>query len=134
MPPGGLLWTWVRLPSPPPDFDAAKTDGHVPSVSPHGRPAVIHSGPFAYSGTYRQEHVRRGGGMAGTRWGLEPAEWAAAKESLRGLLRQVARSRSTVTYAEAANVAFEGRFSARSGALDGPSRRRGRRGGACASA
>ena len=55
--------------------------------------------------------------MAGTRWGLEPAEWAAAKESLRGLLQHVARSRSTVTYAEAANVAFEGRFSARSGAL-----------------
>ena len=55
--------------------------------------------------------------MTGTRWGLEPAEWAAARESLRGLLRHVARSRSTVTYAEAANVAFEGRFSARSGAL-----------------
>jgi len=55
--------------------------------------------------------------MVGTRWGLEPAEWAAAKESLRGLLLHVARSRSTVTYAEAANVAFEGRFSARSGAL-----------------
>lgn len=55
--------------------------------------------------------------MTLTRWGLEPAEWAAAKESLRGLLQHAARSRSTVTYAEAANVAFEGRFSPRSGAL-----------------
>ncbi len=52
-----------------------------------------------------------------SRWGLEPARWMAAKESLRELLRDAARSGTTVTYGEAAAVAFEGRFSARSGAL-----------------
>ena len=55
--------------------------------------------------------------MTVRRWGLDPAEWAAAKESLRGLLRRAAATGSTVTYGEAAAVAFEGRFSARSGAL-----------------
>jgi len=55
--------------------------------------------------------------VATGRWGLDSAEWAAAKESLRGLLHHAARAGSTVTYGEAAAVAFEGRFSARSGAL-----------------
>ena len=53
----------------------------------------------------------------GRRWGLEQGEWAVAKESLRALLQDYARSGSTVTYGEAARVAFGGRFSARSGAL-----------------
>lgn len=51
------------------------------------------------------------------RWGLDPAEWQAARERLSGLLADVASRRSTVTYGEAARVAFGGRFSARSGAL-----------------
>jgi len=51
------------------------------------------------------------------RWGLEPAEWDEAKESLRQLVAGAAARRCTVTYGEAARVAFGGRFSARSGAL-----------------
>jgi len=48
---------------------------------------------------------------------MEPGEWDAAKGLLRSLVSDVAASRSTVTYGEAARVAFGGRFSARSGAL-----------------
>lgn len=44
-------------------------------------------------------------------------EWDEAKALLRALLTDAARARSTVTYGEAARVAFGGRFSARSGAL-----------------
>jgi len=55
--------------------------------------------------------------MTVRRWGLDSNEWVAAKERLTRLLRDAARSRSTVTYGEAARVAFSGRFSARSGAL-----------------
>jgi hypothetical protein len=51
------------------------------------------------------------------RWGLDPEEWAWAKERLRGLLSGAASTGTTVTYGEAAAVAFGGRFSARSGAL-----------------
>jgi len=55
--------------------------------------------------------------MTTRRWGLEPTEWAAAKRRLGQLLLDAARGGVTVTYGEAARVAFEGRFSARSGAL-----------------
>lgn len=51
------------------------------------------------------------------RWGMSAAEWGAAKSSLASLLADVAAARSTVTYGEAARVAFGGRFSARSRAL-----------------
>ncbi len=51
------------------------------------------------------------------RWGLTEAEWAGAKAALRELVTHAARTRSTVTYGEAARRAFDGRFSARSGAL-----------------
>ena len=51
------------------------------------------------------------------RWGLEPEEWDAAKVRLRGALADAGAARSTITYGEAARVAFGGRFSARSGAL-----------------
>jgi hypothetical protein len=50
-------------------------------------------------------------------WGLEPDEWSAARERLRRLLSDTAARRATVTYGDAAAVAFDGRFSARSGAL-----------------
>lgn len=55
--------------------------------------------------------------MSKRRWGMEPHEWDAAASRLRELLTDVARSGSTVTYGEAAKRAFDGRFSARSGAL-----------------
>ena len=51
------------------------------------------------------------------RWGLASHEWDIARERLVSLLVETARQRATVTYGEAAAVAFEGRFSARSGAL-----------------
>lgn len=51
------------------------------------------------------------------RWGMSPEQWAAARERLMSLLVEAARRRSTVTYGDAAAVAFEGRFSPRSGAL-----------------
>ncbi len=50
-------------------------------------------------------------------WGLSDSEWDAAKGRLFALLVSAAADRTTVTYGEAARVAFEGRFSARSGAL-----------------
>ena len=53
----------------------------------------------------------------GRRWGLTEAEWFEARAALAVLLDRAARSRSTVTYSEAALAAFGGRFSARSGAL-----------------
>ena len=55
--------------------------------------------------------------MARRRWGLEAERWDEARESLKALLLDAASRRSTVTYGEAARVAFGGRFSARSGAL-----------------
>lgn len=51
------------------------------------------------------------------RWGLSEAQWAEARIALTELLDTAARTRSTVTYSEAAFAAFGGRFSARSGAL-----------------
>jgi hypothetical protein len=50
-------------------------------------------------------------------WGMSDVEWAAACARLTALLASAASRRSTVTYGEAARVAFDGRFSARSGAL-----------------
>lgn len=50
-------------------------------------------------------------------WGMTPAAWGEAKTRLLTLLLDAASSGATVTYGEAARVAFEGRFSARSGAL-----------------
>lgn len=50
-------------------------------------------------------------------WGLTPEQWAHAELRLRSLLESSARHRHTVTYGEAAREAFDGRFSARSGAL-----------------
>jgi hypothetical protein len=55
--------------------------------------------------------------MATRRWGMEPQQWDEAAARLEALLLDAASRRSTVTYGEAARVAFEGRFSARSGAL-----------------
>jgi len=51
------------------------------------------------------------------RWGLEPDEWSGATQRLLCLLRDAATRRETVTYGDAARHAFDGRFSARSGAL-----------------
>ena len=51
------------------------------------------------------------------RWGLDEDEWQAAAERLTRMLNEAAKQRSTVTYGEAAHFAFNGRFSARSGAL-----------------
>ena len=51
------------------------------------------------------------------RWGLEGDEWQAAAGRLTQMLAEAARKRRTVTYGEAARFAFDGRFSARSGAL-----------------
>jgi hypothetical protein len=51
------------------------------------------------------------------RWGMSQTEWDIARGRLLVLLEAVASSRLTVTYGEAARVSFEGRFSARSGAL-----------------
>lgn len=55
--------------------------------------------------------------MSVRRWGLTPEEWALAEARLLAALRHAARAGTTITYGEAALVAFEGRFSARSGAL-----------------
>jgi len=51
------------------------------------------------------------------RWGLNDAEWSAARDRLSRLLAEVAAARSTVTYGEVALRVFDGRVSARSGAL-----------------
>jgi len=48
---------------------------------------------------------------------MTPHEWQDSTARLRALVTDAASSRSTVTYGEAARVAFGGRFSARSGAL-----------------
>lgn len=50
-------------------------------------------------------------------WGLSQPEWDESRLRLRDLLVRVAEDRSTVTYSEAALVAFGGRFSPRSSAL-----------------
>ncbi len=50
-------------------------------------------------------------------WGFSPDEWASARGRLMNLLAEVAAARSTVTYGEVAQRVFDGRVSARSGAL-----------------
>jgi len=50
-------------------------------------------------------------------WGFSPEEWAIARMRLTNLLAEVASARSTVTYGEVAQRVFDGRVSARSGAL-----------------
>ena len=55
--------------------------------------------------------------MAKRTWGFTPTEWSAARTRLTALLAEVASSRSTVTYGEVARRVFDGRVSARSGAL-----------------
>ena len=50
-------------------------------------------------------------------WGFTPQEWAALRARLERLLEDVAAQRSTVTYCEVARRVFDGRVSARSGAL-----------------
>lgn len=55
--------------------------------------------------------------MIKRRWGLSTDEWAEAKQRLASLLGDAAGRRGTVTYGEAARVAFQGRFDARSAAL-----------------
>lgn len=50
-------------------------------------------------------------------WGMSVQEWEQSRERLTSLIERAASQRSTVTYGEAARVAFDGRFSARSGAL-----------------
>lgn len=55
--------------------------------------------------------------MVTRRWGMTPQQWDEAAARLEALLVDAASRRSTVTYGESARVAFEGRFSARSGAL-----------------
>lgn len=53
----------------------------------------------------------------GRTWGMSGEQWAEAKMRLASLLGEAGRQRSTVTYGEAARVAFEGRFTPRSRAL-----------------
>jgi len=50
-------------------------------------------------------------------WGFSPDEWESARGRLTNLLSEVAAARSTVTYGEVAQRVFDGRVSARSGAL-----------------
>lgn len=58
--------------------------------------------------------VRVGGKQ---RWGFSESEWLDARHALEELLAETGRSRSTVTYGEAARRATGGRVSARSSAL-----------------
>lgn len=55
--------------------------------------------------------------MRSGRWGFSEGEWSAAREELSRLLAETAAARSTVTYGEVARRVFDGRVSARSGAL-----------------
>lgn len=50
-------------------------------------------------------------------WGFSPEEWAIVRERLTSLLSEVAATRSTITYGEVSKRVFDGRVSARSGAL-----------------
>lgn len=50
-------------------------------------------------------------------WGFSPAEWSQARSRLISRLAEAAQSRSTITYGEVARWVFDGRVSARSGAL-----------------
>lgn len=55
--------------------------------------------------------------MSKRTWGFSPEEWAAAHAELVRVLADVACARSTITYGEIARRVFDGRVSARSGAL-----------------
>lgn len=50
-------------------------------------------------------------------WGFSASEWSDARQRLSVLLAETAAARSTVTYGEVARRVFDGRVSARSGAL-----------------
>lgn len=50
-------------------------------------------------------------------WGFTATEWSDARLRLESLLTEVASARGTVTYGEVARRVFDGRVSARSGAL-----------------
>ncbi len=50
-------------------------------------------------------------------WGFSADEWAIVRERLTILLSEVAAMRSTITYGEVSKRVFDGRVSARSGAL-----------------
>lgn len=50
-------------------------------------------------------------------WGFSPEEWAVARAEMERVLAEVAAARSTITYGEVARRVFDGRVSARSGAL-----------------
>jgi len=50
-------------------------------------------------------------------WGFSPEEWAAIRAEMERVLAEVAAARSTITYGEVARRVFDGRVSARSGAL-----------------
>jgi len=50
-------------------------------------------------------------------WGFTPEEWAVARAEMARVLGEVAAARSTITYGEVARRVFDGRVSARSGAL-----------------
>ena len=50
-------------------------------------------------------------------WGFTPEEWDAMARELEDLLASAAAVRSTITYGEVARRVFDGRVSARSGAL-----------------
>ena len=55
--------------------------------------------------------------MSTGRWGFSAGEWSGALDRLSRLLAETAAARATVTYGDVARVAFEGRVTARSGAL-----------------
>jgi len=50
-------------------------------------------------------------------WGFSETEWSQARSRLTSLLGEAAATRCTVTYGEVARRVFDGRVSARSGAL-----------------
>lgn len=117
MPPGGLLWTWVRLPSPPPpvsscDVARLQDPSHSAAGLPRSRGILGASG--AHGGRTLQTTGRR---VSRTIFGLSSQAWAQARSELSALLAEVAQKRGTITYGEAARRAFGGRFSARSRAL-----------------
>jgi hypothetical protein len=55
--------------------------------------------------------------MSRRTWGFAPHEWSEMRGRLERLLADAAVQRSTVTYGEVARRVFDGRVSARSGAL-----------------
>lgn len=55
--------------------------------------------------------------MVKRRWGFSAEEWLARRRVLDRALVETAAARSTITYGEVARRVFDGRVSARSGAL-----------------